>query len=161
MNWSCTSPLLTRQAVAVEARGETVVLRVGNVDVPMHYEQALRLSAFMRAEARAIKRATGRAKTLRSLAVPTVEQGRPQPLPYTPGTAIHAKEPQAVWHPGSVGSEGRLVHVQIGDYALHMHYENALKLSQWLRVRAKEAKHTAGDTARHWSQIVSPEGSEG
>jgi hypothetical protein len=34
-----------------------------------------------------------------------------------------------------------------------MHYEDALKVSQWLRVRAKEAKKRAGDVSRHWSVV--------
>ena len=34
-----------------------------------------------------------------------------------------------------------------------MPYETALQLSQWLRVRGKEAKRRAGDMSRHLSAV--------
>jgi hypothetical protein len=53
----------------------------------------------------------------------------------------------------AVSSEGDLVVMQLGNVTLKMPYEDALQLSQWIRVRAKEAKRRAGDTSRHWSVI--------
>ncbi len=53
-----------------------------------------------------------------------------------------------------VGTEGDLVTLQIGNVAIKMPYEAALQLSQWLRVRGKEAKRNAGDQSRHWSAIA-------
>lgn len=53
----------------------------------------------------------------------------------------------------AVSSEGDLVLVQLGNVEVKLPYETALQLSQWLRVRAKEAKRRAGDTSRHWSLI--------
>jgi hypothetical protein len=41
-----------------------------------------------------------------------------------------------------------------------MPYETALQLSQWLRVRAKEAKRLNGDMSRHWSVVAVLEGLE-
>ena len=52
-----------------------------------------------------------------------------------------------------VSSEGELVVLKVGNAELKMHYETALQLSTWMRVRAKEAKHRAGDASRHWSVI--------
>ena len=52
-----------------------------------------------------------------------------------------------------VGSEHELVVMKIGNTRYKFHYETALLLSQWLRVRAKEAKRRAGDMSRHWSVI--------
>ena len=43
--------------------------------------------------------------------------------------------------------------LKIGNAEMQMPYETALTLSQWLRVRAKEAKRFAGDNSRHWSAI--------
>lgn len=54
----------------------------------------------------------------------------------------------------SVGSDGELVTITVGNSTLTMHYEQALKLSQWMRVRAKEAKRLAGDASRHWSALA-------
>lgn len=58
----------------------------------------------------------------------------------------------------SVEVEGDLVKLSIGNYDMHLPYEDALKLSQWLRVRGKEAKRQAGDVSRHWSAIGLIEG---
>lgn len=61
----------------------------------------------------------------------------------------------------AVSSEGELVVIQIGNSTLKMHYEDALKISQFIRVRAKEAKRRAGDVSRHWSAVGIMEGTEG
>ncbi len=54
----------------------------------------------------------------------------------------------------SVEIEGELVKLTIGNSDIRMPYEAALQLSQWLRVRGKEAKRKAGDVSRHWSAIA-------
>lgn len=56
-------------------------------------------------------------------------------------------------HRLAVASEGDLVVMTLGNVEVKLPYETALQLSQWLRVRAKEAKRRAGDTSRHWSVI--------
>ena len=53
----------------------------------------------------------------------------------------------------AVVSEGDLVVMTLGNVEVKLPYETALLLSQWLRVRAKEAKTRAGDTSRHWSLL--------
>ena len=52
-----------------------------------------------------------------------------------------------------VSAEGDLVVLQIGNSVMKMPYAAALEISQWMRVRAKEAKRNAGDMSRHWSAI--------
>lgn len=58
----------------------------------------------------------------------------------------------------AVTSEGELVAIEIGNSVLKMHYEDALKISQWIRVRAKEAKRLCGDVSRHWSVVATLDG---
>jgi hypothetical protein len=53
----------------------------------------------------------------------------------------------------AVRAEGELVVLRIGDSEIKMGYEAAIQLSQWLRVRGKQAKKQAGDMSRHWSAI--------
>lgn len=53
----------------------------------------------------------------------------------------------------AVGSEGDLVVINFGNVEIKLEYETALLLSQWVRVRAKEAKKRAGDVSRHWSCV--------
>lgn len=58
----------------------------------------------------------------------------------------------------AVAIEGEMVKLSIGNADIRMPYETALQLSQWLRVRGKEAKRLAGDVSRHWSAIGLIEG---
>lgn len=53
----------------------------------------------------------------------------------------------------AVRADGERVVLTIGNSDITMPYEAALQLSQWLRVRGKEAKRTAGDVSRHWSAL--------
>ena len=53
----------------------------------------------------------------------------------------------------AVSSEHELVVIELGNVTVKLPYETALLLSQWIRVRAKEAKRRAGDMSRHWSSI--------
>lgn len=53
-----------------------------------------------------------------------------------------------------VRAEGELVCIKIGRDELRMHYEDAFKISQFIRVRAKQAKRSCGDTRRHWSSVA-------
>lgn len=54
----------------------------------------------------------------------------------------------------AVSAENELVVIAIGNSQLKMHYEDALKLSQWIRSRAKQAKRSCGDVSRHWSTLA-------
>lgn len=54
----------------------------------------------------------------------------------------------------AVEARGELVRLSIGNADIDMPYETALQLSQWLRVRGKQAKRQAGDMSRHWSAIA-------
>lgn len=53
----------------------------------------------------------------------------------------------------AVSSDHELVVVELGNVVVKLPYETALLLSQWIRVRAKEAKRRAGDMSRHWSSV--------
>jgi len=53
----------------------------------------------------------------------------------------------------AVDIDGPLIRLTIGDLEVRMEYETALKVSQWLRVRGKQAKRLAGDASRHWSSV--------
>lgn len=53
-------------------------------------------------------------------------------------------------HRISVDCEGDLVVMRLGNVEVKLPYETALTLSQWLRVRGKEAKRFAGDTSHQF-----------
>lgn len=53
----------------------------------------------------------------------------------------------------AVSSEGDIIHMDLGNVRVSLPYESALLLSQWIRIRAKEAKRRSGDVSRHWSVI--------
>lgn len=56
--------------------------------------------------------------------------------------------------PVMVSDIGAEVELQIGSQSFRMSYENALQLSAWLRLHAKNAKRFAGDTSRRWNAIA-------
>lgn len=145
-----SSPLL-KQGVAVTNSGENVILQIGNTPITFHYEQALVLSRLIRSAAQQIRALKGGIRTVRSLAAVT------EPEAYTPmatgqSIGIHVKEKMHVVNDNTVSINNSLVSVRISNHTFSTHYRNALKLSQWLRVRAKQARNTAGDI-RHWSII--------
>lgn len=76
--------------------------------------------------------------------------------PQAPALHLGPRSPSALMSKMQVqvGAEGDLVTLQIGNVSMKMSYEAALQLSQWLRVRAKQAKRAAGDQSRHWSAIA-------
>jgi len=154
-----SSPLLTKQSIEVTSNGEAVILRIGNVDLPMHFEHAFDISRWIREEGTACKRGTGRARTTRSLGIASNAEEKQTPLPYTPGVAIHTPVIKRHWHRRDVYAVGRIVHFTIGNSTATLHFESALKIAQWIRVRAKEAQRTAGDV-RHWSTFTSSEDHE-
>lgn len=53
----------------------------------------------------------------------------------------------------AVAAERDLVVITLGNVEIKLGYEDSLLLSQWIRVRAKQAKDFAGDKSRHWSVI--------
>lgn len=53
-----------------------------------------------------------------------------------------------------VSDRGEYVEFTVGNGTLTMQYEDALKISQMLRVHAKRAKRRAGDNSRHWSAVA-------
>lgn len=57
-----------------------------------------------------------------------------------------------------VSDDGELVSIEIGSDGLRMHYEDALKISQLIRVHAKRAKRKSGDMSRHWSVVATIDG---
>lgn len=60
-----------------------------------------------------------------------------------------------------VRAEGENVVLTIGNSEIRMQYEDALKISQFIRVRAKEAKRKCGDVSRHWSALAVLDGLKG
>lgn len=53
----------------------------------------------------------------------------------------------------AVSQENDLVVIKFGNTEVKLPYATAFLLSQWIRVRAKEAKAFAGDLSHHWSVI--------
>jgi hypothetical protein len=72
--------------------------------------------------------------------------------------AIHSKPKLLTPHTVEFWFEGELVVMKVGNSELRLHYEDALNVSQRMRVTAKQAKHATGDVSRHWSAIGTLEG---
>ena len=68
--------------------------------------------------------------------------------------AIHVKPKLLQPTEIAVTPVGELVEIKIGNTVLSIHYEEALRLSQMIRITAKEAKRIVGDMSRHWSAVA-------
>lgn len=148
-----SSPLLTKGNLSVTSSGEDVFLNLGNQKLPMHYEHAMDISRWVRIEAGRIKSNLGLERTTRSLGILHDASAKPKRLAPRPrGPSIHIKRATYSWDRRDVYPNGRLVCIKVGPHVLSLPFRTALKVSQWIRVRAKEARNTAGDT-RHWSEI--------
>jgi hypothetical protein len=78
-------------------------------------------------------------------------------MPESQAPAVHVRPDNLLKQTAiivKVDDNPELVAIQIGNTTLRIGYEDALKLSQWIRVRAKEAKHICGDRSRHWSVVA-------
>lgn len=142
----------------MSSEGEHVVWQIGNTPIRLHYTVALDLSQEMRTVAALIKEQQGGAMTTRSLGVlRDASPRRPSRLLTNtprPNRGIIVRDPEV--HKFVVFADGSLVAVSVRPHTLHLPFEAALTISQWLRVRAKESRNRAGDT-RHWSEISAAE----
>lgn len=148
------NPLLQLD-VEVASLGEDVKLSLGNCAWLLSFEAALILSAQMRRRANEVRAASGDISRIWGVTgtLHDAVRGPDADQPYTPGKVYPvARERLGA---GRVGarSDGLLVAVKLGSVEAKMPATAALKISQWLRVRAKESKRRAGDVGRHWSQI--------
>lgn len=78
-----------------------------------------------------------------------------------PGPTIINRPPAFRTEDVRVTDEGAHVKFTVGNSTLTMHYEDALRISQMIRVHAKRAKKRAGDVSRHWSAVGVLEGIKG
>ena len=53
------SPLLSRQRISVQSRGDMVRMSIGNADIDMPYEAAIQLSQWLRVRGKESKRQAG------------------------------------------------------------------------------------------------------
>lgn len=149
------NPLL-RLEVGVESLGEDVKLSLGNCAWLLGFEAAFALSAQMRRRANEVRAACGDVSRIWGVTgtLHDAERGPDADQPYTPGKVYPvARERLGI---GQVGArpDGPLVAVKLGTVEAKMPAAAALKISQWIRVRAKESKRRAGDVRRHWSEVL-------
>jgi hypothetical protein len=153
--------VLRQMQVSVASVGEHVVLAMASSRWTLHYQTALVLSGWMLLAGRAAKRAAGDfSRTWRALGTlhdANHPKGPDAGQPFTPGKVYPVNRDALPLARVGVRNQRTMVQVQLGAETATMPYEAALVIAQWLRLRAKESKARAGDTARHWSKIAAPE----
>lgn len=154
------SDLLRQHAVAVGCRGELVTLQLGNLEYAIEFDLALQCAAVMRHQ-------TGIAKL--NAGIPTNVRGLQALGVLHDSSAPRAKRKRfiEVILPRLLRrkdlecyAEGQFVVLKIRRTVAKMPWPVTRKLSQWLRVRGKEAKRAAGEHA-HWSQLVDQVAADG
>jgi hypothetical protein len=143
-------------AVAVESIGENVRLRVGTSIFDFQYEVALQLSERMQGAAREARRFDGVAAQFR-VSGTLHDAERPNAgQPLTPGKSPNIRVDDLL-RAGNIDAvaRGAVVVLTLRATSMDIPYAAAAQIAQWIRLRAKESKLRAGDSARHWSSITS------
>lgn len=144
------SALLQQTSIEVAAVGELVVLSLGNLAYSMEFDLALQVAADMTAAARDVKKSTGD-KSRRYRVAGSMHDATPDKQVLT---RFHTKLPERIARKDiGVRLKGAMVVLRLYKTEADIPYEAALSISQWLRVRAKEARNEAGEEA-HWSDLV-------
>lgn len=150
------SSVLQQMAVQVLSIGEDVTIQIGNCEWRVGFEAALHLSAVMRSAAAVAKRIAGdTSRTYRvSGTLHDAEKGPDAGQPHNPFNVPVVSRVVLKREQLDARAEGVLVVVKLGSTEAKMPYGAVFTIAQWVRLRAKESKLRAGDTKRHWSEIV-------
>lgn len=146
---------LVRLDLQVASIGEDVSIAMGNCAWLMGYEAALAISAQMRRRANDARCAAGDTSHVWGVAgtMHDAERGPDADQPFTPGRVYPVARERLKVNQVGARCDGTLVAVKFGSTEATMPYAAAMRISQWIRLRAKESKRRAGDVARHWSQV--------
>lgn len=134
--------------------GETVTLALGSSRWSMHYETALLLSHWMKKSARVARPKLALSKLLGAGTMHDAEKGPDWGQPFTQNGLYPVARDLIPRDQISVGVNGQLVVVRLRNDEFTIPYMGAEVLAQWLRLRSKDCKRRAGDTARHWGAIA-------
>lgn len=136
-----------QMGVEVSTAGELVVLKIGNLGFSLHFATALKLSLELLESGRTVRRLFGQKTNYRvagALTDAAAEKVKP--------SRFAAKPPPEL---KDVGAEacGRLVRLRLGAINADMPFEAALAMSQWLRIRGKEARNSINEK-ENWHRIA-------
>lgn len=148
------APLL----VEVKSIGEDVIIAIGTWNRSLHFETAVLLASWLDECARDAKEWSGnRHHWLRGVGTlhdasdhRWINAGQP----FTPGKVYPVNRDLLKKADISVRQVGGTVELTAGTAMATIPYEAALRIAQWIRLRAKESQTRAGDVTRHWSQIT-------
>jgi hypothetical protein len=143
-------PVLNKTWLEVGCRGDLVILTMGNLQFAIEFPLALRIATAMKWQARIAKLHSGRDD--RAFHVLGMLHDA------TPGQARRLRKrdrlPELLRPHGlDISTSGQLVVFKIGKATAQLPFDVANTLSQWIRVRGKEAKRNAGELA-HWSRFA-------
>jgi hypothetical protein len=141
--------MLQKQHVAVNAFNTLVIVRLGGEAFSFEFDQALQIAAEMKYQARVAKLSTGNHERgiycLGVLSDAEAKVRRPFKMIRVPQLLL-AKAIR-------LGTEGALVTLTVKGRTAKLDWASARELSQWIRIRGKEAKRNAGE-AGHWSKFI-------
>jgi hypothetical protein len=141
--------LLLSRPFAVSAAGSLVVLRVVSSAWSLEFHVALMVAAALRYHARLAKLNAG----IDERGFHTIGVLHDATAPKPKRKRFIDKLPELLRpHRLNVRTEGAMVMLSVQGHLIGLTYKGARTLSQWMRVRGKEAKRNAGEPAR-WDQI--------
>ncbi len=159
------APLLHKQHIEVRREHTTVVLQIGSGVLKLPYGVAIELAQWLRVRGKQAKRTVQDTAHWSALALLDDLELPPLHADATPGQQrLHrrllswARSMFGLKRRGvSVGVNGQLVALQVGNTTVQMPYEAALQVSQWLRIHGRTAKRIAGDPSQTWGVLATLE----
>lgn len=142
--------LLQKTSVAVAQSGELVLLEIGARRWSLEFQPALELAAAMRIEAKHAKRAAGDDSFKNTVFGVLTDAAAPVPALSRFRRGLPERLAARALGVRAVGSN---VEVSFGRDCATFGYRDAVKVAQWLRVRAKQARNAAGERL-HWAQLA-------
>lgn len=139
--------------VEVSTAGELVVFEIGDQAFTLEFETALRVAGQMLLTSQAARRAAGVHGT--NLRVGGLLSDDAEPSTYKQGR-FEKLPPLVAKNQASCIPFGRGVRLKLGSSSMDMGWEAGLTISQWLRIRGKQARNNSGEKA-NWSKIAGME----
>lgn len=134
--------LLTKQRIAVNTDLDRVVLSVARTAYPMPYAAANKIAAGMRLASKRAMRISG--EPVRNWRAISRVEYYPEIKEIAPLRRMTLTR-QFDW---SVQVDGERVILILGNCQAGFHFHDALKVSQWLKHAARQAKAWAGDSSK-------------
>lgn len=149
--------ILTKQRIAVSTDGPVVVLEIAGATAKLTYESALAIAQMLRLFGKVSSRVAGVREHWTASAQDDQTRfvdGKPKAVGNVSSLDLRRLKQRKVGKSIRVGLDGSGVRIYLGtNFSVTFDHTVALRLSEWLRIRGREAKRFAGDQSKAWRTL--------